>query len=668
MTTTHHHLAVVTDDGMPSREEYVGAVFGPDGFLAQHFERYEPRAGQIALAQACATSLAGGNHLFAEGPTGTGKSLGYCVPASFEAACQADDEEGVVVIATANIALQEQLVQKDLPLLREILPWVVDFSLLKGFANYLCLDEMYLSDAKRGRLQLGDANDRYEQIREWAETTTTGDRNELPFEPGAEWAKFSTSRDDCKGNKCDLADECFARRAQSSAKAARIIVTNYHLLFAHLKVLATTDGNVSVLPPGVNTIIMDEAHKAADIARDFFGFELRVGQCRKLARKLDGELGEDLESIANGFFMDLDTLRRDPRRYKTRLRKPGQINPSELIAVLDESRVAFRDFAASFGSPPPKTKESKRQEEAKKAEGRCANIMLSLKQAANLADDPDVVYHLEGDNRGTTLRAKVVNIAPILEQWLFGRHKVICTSATLANAGGSFAFVMRELGAPKEQTDTLVAESPFDHARQGLLVVPKTLPMPTQDQDAYRRAVVDLTLETIELARGRTLCLFTSYRNLGMVRDALFDCPYPVLVQGDAPRTQLIERFKAETNSVLLGTESFWAGVDVPGEALSCVVIDRIPFPTPEDPVLDAISAHDDRWFFTYSVPRAQIQLKQGVGRLIRSVHDRGVIVMLDRRLIDKSYGRQFVRALPPYLRSRRLESVREFLDADRRD
>ena len=662
-----HHLSVVgSSSSTPSREEYLRAVFGSEGFLAGRFDGYRIRKGQVELAKAVEHCISKRKHLFAEGPTGTGKSLAYCVPASYEAA-HGPQDDNIIVIATANIALQEQLVEKDLPLLKEILPWEVDFALLKGIGNYLCLDEMYGADAARGRLFSGNEDDLYERIRKWADETTTGDKSDLPFDPGAEWVKFSTTRDECKGDKCDQADECFARKTQKRAKQAKIIVTNYHMLFAHLRVQLETDGLIGVLPVGISTVIMDEVHKAADIAREFFGFEIRRGAVRRLARKIDDmELKAQLEEDSNSFFNELTYLKDDPDRYRTRLKKKEPIDDSykNVCESLLASSEWFAEEAERIWDPPKRSKEAKKKREYELAAKRCREIAGSIDSAMHLKDDPNVVYHLEKDQSGSaTLKAKVVNIGPILQGLLFGQHRVICTSATLAGVGGSFDFAMKELGAPEEDCITLLAESPFDFREQGLLVVPSDLPMPQKEPERYREAVARYTAKAIELAGGRTLCLFTSYRNLSLAHDYLRPrCKHRLLRQGEMPRTKLIEIFKEDKNSVLLGTESFWAGVDVPGEALSCVVIDRIPFPTPDDPVLDAISDHNDNWFFDYSVPRAQIQLKQGVGRLIRSVTDRGVVVMLDRRLIDKSYGRQFIRALPPFLKTRDISAVKEFL------
>ena len=593
----------------------------------------------------------------------TGKSLAYCVPAVYEVThAPPSDDPRVVIIATANIALQEQLVEKDLPLLQEILPWKFSFGLLKGINNYLCVEEMFNSEARRGRL-VTNTNDTFGKLRSWADETELGDKSELDFDPGAEWMKFSTTTDECKGDNCAHADVCFARKAKAKAKGSQIIVTNYHMLFAHFRLQQTTDGAVGIFPPGAQTIIMDEVHKAGDIARDFFGFELRKGALVRLSRKIKTqELAEDVEVELNKFFEALASLR-DSRAYKTRLRSKDCIASAGLIEVLTAAGSWFTKAAAAYGDPVAMSDQAKKKQQLHRDAERCLSIIDNITQVMQLHDDPNIVYHIETDSRGNAaLKAKVVNVAPVLAEFLFGQHNVVCTSATLAGGGGKFDFAIKELGAPKDETATLLAESPFDFKKQALLVVPNTMPFPSED--AYRLQVAKHCLAAIKQAKGRTLCLFTSYKNLNITAEHLEGkTKFEILKQGDMPRMKLLARFKENKSSVLLGTESFWAGVDVPGEALSCVVVDRIPFPTPEDPVLDAISEHDSNWFFNYSIPRAQIQLKQGVGRLIRAVTDRGVVVMLDRRLTDKNYGREFIRALPPFLKSRDMKTIGEFLN-----
>lgn len=652
----------------PIPTDYLDATFGESGYLSQRFSGYAPRAGQVALAQAIDAAMRGidgKKHVIAEGPTGTGKSLAYSVTATYHAA----EQRKTVVIATANIALQEQLVSKDLPLLQSILPWPFTFGLLKGIGNYLCLSEREKNVELRGvrGTQFAFAQDAFDAINAWAEQTLTGDKNELPFEPGKEWAHFSTSSDDCKRDRCRFADDCFARRAMSEAREKDVIVCNYHLLFADVMVRLATQGEAYVIPP-YEIAILDEAHKAADIARNFFGWRLTPNVIRRAVRKLaptrdshglPDAVARELEGACNDWFCGL-TDYMESKYYQTRLRVMEPVDASEFIAALEEALDHEDDLLTGVG----KDREAEVMNSIKKL--RLAR--KAVEDAMMLARDPEVVYVLEkGSGSYAALKSMEVNVAPILKAQLFDAcDSVTVTSATLST-GGRFDWIMEEIGAPKEETITLEAPSPFVK-EQALIVVPdrKVMPMPQEKED-YSYEVRRVVRRIVEMTKGGVLCLFTSYKNLNAAASELAAArlPYKVLVQGCKPRSQLVEEFKADRDSVLLGTESFWAGVDVPGPALRCVIIDRLPFPTPDDPVLDAISGHDDRWFWKHSVPRAMIQLKQGVGRLIRSVGDRGVVVVLDRRLREKTYGRDFLRSLPPMFHSRDMNDIVDFLDDD---
>lgn len=682
-----------------SIETYINDVFGSEGMLAAEFEGYQPRAGQIQLAQTIHDAINGdGNatHVIAEGPTGTGKSLAYSVPAIFNA----KTTRKTVVIVTANIALQEQLVNKDLPLLKKILPFDFSFALLKGIGNYLCLDSL---EETQGQQQLGlkfsdfdrggDNPERYEQIVEWSRLTKRGDKNELPFEPGALWSKFSTSSDDCKRDKCDHRDQCFALAAIELAKSVDVIVTNYHVLCAAIMVARKTRYNVAILP-AASVVVCDEAHKLPDIAREFFGMSLSFGSLKKVLRKATAK-GRDLEKAgapkgladvaeeaAVKFFGALTDFYRSAR-YETRLKRENPVPSDDLLSALEGVRFATHKAAASIEDMTGEKKIAKRHRELELAEARIVEFMNGVREAFTLAREPECVYFLEEDRQErAVIRSKVIDVAPILAHDLFKvgpllddedalddprpDHAVI-TSATLST-GGNFDFIGSELGAPMADTSTVIGQSPFSK-EQSLLVVPDARTVPFANgasSEAFSARVPSLMAEIIESARGRTLCLFTSYKNLRATRDHLIRTglarKYRILVQGDAPRSQLVAEFKADTSSVLLGTESFWAGVDVQGEALSCVAIDRLPFPHFNDPVMSMLSEHDDRAFFSQMVPRASIQLKQGVGRLIRTVNDRGVVVILDRRIVDKGYGKSIVRSLPDSFKSRSLEAVAEFL------
>jgi len=632
---------------------YLDAVFAVDGPLAHALDGYEPRAGQIALARSVDDSIARGLHLLAEAPTGTGKSIGYAVPLTHHAA------GGLrAVIATANIALQEQLARKDLPLCARVLPWDVSFALLKGRNNYLCLQRLGETRAA-GRFAFaalpGDV-EALAAIEAWADTTTTGDVSDLPFEPPPRlWRRFSVLAEDCPGAACRFHDDCFAMRARAAAARASVVITNYHMLFAHLQLRDAT-GEELVLPH-FDVAILDEGHKAADIARDFFGFRVTAGAVRFAGRLLPRAghegLRAALEEQAAAFFAALLAHRRSAD-YRARLREPGRVPCEEVCAAL---RTAARAYLVAA--------------EAAQDAGEHADLERAARRADTLADrvdaamslaDRGAVYYLDvDDEERAALCCKLVDVAPFLARALFEpARSVTVTSATLS-AGESFEFVRREVGV--DMARELIVESPFSFRDQCLLVVPDGMPLPSEP--AFPAAVADTVAEVIDLARGRTLALFTSYRNLNLTRDRLALSGHRVLCQGALPRTTLIDEFRRDVHSVLLGTESFWGGVDVPGESLSCVVIDRLPFLTPDDPLLDAIAERDERCFVTQSLPRAVIAFKQAFGRLIRTATDRGVVVVLDRRILTRRYGEAFLQNLPRVRRTESLADVARFLDGD---
>ncbi len=695
------------EGNIPSRDAHIDAVFGATGYLSKVFDGYTPRPGQVALAHAVDHALAERTHLLAEGPTGTGKSLAYAAPASYHAAITGQN----VVIVTANIALQEQIVNKDLPLLRSIVPWPFTFALLKGRNNYLCVDRYYQEAADRMRTDLeaqGEDRKQLPVVREWARESIrggvgaeTGDMSELPFEPSYNvWRRFSVGSDECKKSRCKMKHDCFANAALERGRTAKVIVTNYHMLYAHLSVYMTA-GFDAVLPP-FHVAILDEVHKAPDIARDFFGFKLGPGAVRNLSRKLRKIAGEDnaahraadeLDRACGWFFNQLSALKHDGKRYKARL--TGEFSRDELGAF--ESMDAALGVASSFfkgrcdalsksiaehseeggGLEAQADEMNDELGQAENDRDRASEIRAQIKTASEPLGKREVFFVEEDERSGnTSLCSKLVYPADALRPGLWDKQvidrergvisdriTVVGTSATLATDGGSFDFAAEELGV--EDYDELVAESPFRWPEQCLFIVPEGMPDPNDPE--FRAAMAKVVERTVLLAGGRTLGLFTSRRNMEHTHDAIVGTcrtqGYTLLKQGDAPRTKLIERFKTDETSVLLGTESFWAGVDVPGPALSVVVIDRLPFPTPDDPVMDAIATRDDAWFWKYAIPRSIIAFKQGFGRLIRSLGDRGVVVCCDNRIVKKRYGKQYLRALPPVPKSTRIEALADWLN-----
>jgi ATP-dependent DNA helicase DinG len=707
-------------EDVPSRDSYIDAVFGAQGILSRVFAGYSPRPGQVALARAVDRAIAQRGHLLAEGPTGTGKSLAYAVPATYYAATEGKK----VVIVTANIALQEQIVEKDLPFLKKILPWDFSYALMKGRHHHLCLDrlqdyELQSKSLFNGGRDHGGANAEERRqlpiVYEWARASATagcqletGDVSELPFEPLHNvWKKFSVSSDECKRQRCKHKNACFPNRARELARQSLVVVTNYHLLCANIG-MYLEKGQDYILPP-FHVAILDEAHKTADIARDAFGSSITLEALRKIARPLqddDPRLVDDHDRACSMFFATMGAIKRNKERYKARIR--GGFSADEIACwetlrasidrVLSIYRVNVPNLQAQLeaivsrgGADSHQHKRAAQLvDEQEKAQTKAAKYLDSLTKAMSPPQKGDrEVFFIDEDDKGRiTVASRLMYASDFLKPGLFEhtapvgedeelpddaqpdadgapcvRTAVIATSATLAVDGGKFGFAASELGVPAGYEE-LVAESPFDWKNQCLFVVPEGMPEPNSLD--FPDAVAKMTEKIIKQAKGRTLGLFTSRRVLNHVYDAIVPTvgrQYTILKQGDASKMKLIERFKSDVSSVLLGNESFWAGVDVPGEALSCVIIDRLPFPTPDDPVLDALSAQDDRWFFKHSVPRAIIAFKQGAGRGVRSVSDKCVVVCLDRRLIDKSYGKQFLKALPADLpKSMRLDAIGEFL------
>lgn len=637
--------------------DYIDDIFGSHGIMSKAFEGYEPRQGQVALARAVDRAIADKKHLLSEAPCGIGKSMAYGVPAVWHAT----QHGRRVAIVTANIALQEQLHTKDLPTLGRILPWRFKHSLIKGRSNYLCVDKWQDEQANSSlkSRKLKKDRDQYRAILSWARKTHAGDMSEMDFTPPpAIWHLFSSGSDECKGGDCKCHADCFAERAKSEAADANIFVTNYHLLFAHLQVRMAT-GKDLILPE-FDVAVCDEAHKAADIARDFFGFRITEGSVR-FASRLMGRLHmqdeyEALDDQARIFFNNLKRLYRSGS-YRIRFRSPPEIEWRPLRDAMSDLRSSFMSAAFAVGDGGGRNDEKAALMRAAASAGRLA---ANLEEAMTLAN-PDTVYYLEESHgESIALMAKPIYVAPILASELFGKTgSVIATSATLA-VDGAFSHTAKELGATDPMT--LVVDSPFDFSNKAILVIPENMPDPTDK--SFPLVVAESVERIVEFADGRTLGLFTSYRNLETAWARVVDNgKYKILKQGDKPRTALIEEFRSDVRSVLLGTESFWTGVDVPGEALSCVIIDRLPFQTPDDPVLNAISERSTDWFMAYSVPKAVIAFKQGFGRLIRRTTDRGVVVLLDRRIVTKPYGRKFLSSIPDVRRSKFLESVKKFLD-----
>lgn len=651
--------------------DYIEETFGIGGHLASINPEFRPRAGQIEIARAVDHVLAKKIHLVAEAPTGTGKSFAYLVPTLYHALSSPDGQRQRVLVVTENIALTEQLINKDLPDLAVALPWPFTFKLVKGRNNYLCPDR--LSQARRDGDLAGAVKEPGGHlipiIEKWAAKTTTGDKSELAELPPAPiWDLFSVGADDCKGKKCGFYATCPSVKARREAQHADVVVTNYHLLFWHIKLRALT-GLDSILPP-YDIVVLDEGHRTAEIGRDLFGFELSMGSIRRIGRFLAAKfldnraLWDNLVQTGESFFGK--TMRfKDSLDYKARLRQGHPLDPSLLInQLLDVS--TFYQKEASSGMLKANTD----PDDLEKYAGRAVQLAKDFHEACIAPITGNAYFIEDTQSRGrrwVSIKCRPKSVADILAAQLFEKTPVVAISATMA-VSNRFDHAVEEFGIQNNDRQEIVSESPFDWRKQALFIVPGGMPDPSKDRARFDEVVQKLTGRVMELTKGRTMALFTSVR----ARDACYEyvkrlrLPYQLLRQGDMPNTALVEEFKKDVSSCLFGCASFWSGVDIPGEALSCVIIDKLPFLTMDDPVYDLVAESDRNAFNHYMVPRAVIEFKQAFGRLIRRETDRGVVVMMDPRVKppNKNYSGAFWNSLPAFVsQSENIEHIPKFLD-----
>lgn len=592
-------------------------TFSPGGALAATLPGFEARAEQAALAAAVERALATGEHLLAEAGTGTGKSLAYLIPAL---------ESGRrVVIATATKALQEQLLANDVPAAARALDRTVHVAVLKGRQNYVCRKQL----VGFGQMLLRDPDDEaaYEALLPWLGETETGDRAELPVEPSASlWAELAVGADRCAGRSCPFLSSCFAEAARARAGEAELVIANHALYFADL----SAGGGVL---PDHDAVVFDEAHRIEETAATWLGGRVSRAALRRFASDIERGCREADEAVPG---RALDRVERAgdrligaiaPPSGRRRLRQP----PVEEALVLVDALAALADELHGRG-------------EGLDQLSRRALAIAGQVEACMSEGERERVIWAEPD----TIAWAPVDVSLRLRELLWGEGPTaILVSATLTT-GDDARFVRQRLGL--DNARELVVGSPFDFREQVLLYVPRTMPDPRGDGFAERAA--DEAAALLALSRGRALVLTSSYRALDVMRQRIVGrVPYEVLVQGDLPRERLLERFRAEVDSVLLATSTFWQGVDIPGESLSLLVIDKLPFSAPGDPLhearCEAVEARGGDWFRDFALPAAMLQLRQGFGRLIRSHEDRGVVAILDPRLRTRPYGRAFLSALP---------------------
>jgi ATP-dependent DNA helicase DinG len=626
-------------------------TFAADGALAGSVSNFKLRTEQLEMSEAIGEAIEATGILVAEAGTGTGKTFAYLVPALLAG--------GKVIVSTGTKTLQDQLFSRDLPAVRDALASGASTALLKGRANYVCLYRLRRA-ASEGRFATREDALQIRKIERFAAATTTGDRADLADVPedAPVWTHASSTRDNCLGQSCPDYKDCFVMRARRNALAADVVVVTHHLFFADL---VLREEGISELLPACNTVIFDEAHQLPETARMFFG-----------------------ETVSSPQLIDL------ARDVRMELRAAGGASP-ELERVAARLEKAARDLRLAFGEPAARLAWSQAlrapefPDALHKLNGSLHLLEEALAAQAGRAEGLDACARRAGAARLILVRlreteaptevrwvevfshAVQLHVTPLSSADLFRRQMTdhprawIFTSATLA-VGEDFSHFTRELGVADALTRRWA--SPFDFPRQALLYVPKALPEPNDAR--FTEAVIEAALPVLRASEGRAFLLFTTLRALRRAHELLRDrIPYPLLVQGTGSRSQLLSRFRALGNAVLLGSQSFWEGVDVRGEALSLVVIDKLPFAPPDDPVLAAriegIRSQGGNPFNDLQLPQAVLQLKQGAGRLIRDETDRGVLMLCDPRLVSKPYGRRILQSLPPMKLTRELAEVETF-------
>ncbi len=654
--------------------------FAPGGVLSKTHTAYEFRRGQLQMAQAVEEAIAEKRNLIVEAGTGTGKTLAYLLPVIRSGKR--------VVISTNTKNLQEQLFFKDVPFLERALfadgGGKLSVCYMKGRNNYLCKKKLYdLTD--QPVLSGVEEIEHYRAIAAWEKTTQTGDRAELAELPEASmlWHKLDARADTCLGQKCKEWERCFITEMRRRATESDIIIVNHHLFFADLAIKLEADGapDAGVLPD-CGVVIFDEAHELEEVAGNYFGISVSNLRMEELARDTEALLQREhlytpqmsgaiqsMRERSQLFFSLLPT--REGRFAFDGRREFLEENGDEFLAL----NQALHRLGAELDQLKPKP------EEAFALIRRTQQLQVQLGFVME-NEDPNTVFWIERrgfrgaagvsarqsdekSHRGRTnvyLQATPIEVGPILRECLWSKlETAVLTSATLAVSDG-FEYIRQRLGLDHARES--IVPSHFDYESQAILYVPPDLPDPRTPQFAAQAS--DRIRRLLEITRGRAFVLFTSYAQMNDIYDRLIGVlDFPMLKQGDAPKSALLEEFRMTPSAVLFGTSSFWQGVDVQGEQLSCVIIDRLPFSVPSDPVVaarvKAIDAGGGNAFYEYQVPSAVITLKQGFGRLIRSLHDRGLLALLDNRILKKSYGRVFVESLPRYSRTTDLKKVEEF-------
>jgi ATP-dependent DNA helicase DinG len=685
--------SIITDTPPEQPLPTLHDFFHPGGILAHSSLHFEHRPGQYTMARTIEQCFADRRHLIVEAGTGTGKTLAYLLPALR----RAREQKQRIIISTGTKNLQEQLYFKDIPFLESLLgPLRVCY--MKGRANYVCKQKLY---ALRDNPILSglDEISHFHSILQWERTTDTGDRaevNALP-ETSALWHKLDARSEVCLGQTCPNWEQCYITSMRRKALESDIVIVNHHLFFADLAIkqqVGRLDGSgppdAGILPEAA-AVIFDEAHELEDVASQYFGIALSNARFDELARDTESLLrakGVSTSAIESA----AQTVRERSKLFFASLPAgPSDLGRLEFIDRADFLEARGDAYLGASNALTRLESELERLRDVEEAPGlrkRAADIRNHLKFLLE-STDPNTVFWIErrassgvraaATHTGafsTHLQATPIDVSTLLAETLFTHYpSVILTSATLTVAAQpgdpssvrgepSFAHLKKRLGIPFPKE--LVVPSHFDYARQALLYLPQFMPQP-RDPNFIPQATEKIR-RVLEITRGRAFCLFTSYAQMRELHDRLLaELPYTLLMQGSAPRHVLLQQFRDTPNAVLFGTSSFWQGIDVQGEQLSCVIIDKLPFAVPSDPIMkartDAITAAGGNAFNDLQVPQAVIALKQGFGRLIRSLTDRGVLMLLDPRIRTTRYGATFLDSLPPYRRTDDITEVERFFN-----
>lgn len=638
---------------MPNATDNLSEILGENGLLSQAISGFTPRASQQTMAEAIEKALKSNSQLIVEAGTGTGKTFGYLVPIFLA--------ERKIIISTGTKNLQDQLFFKDLPVIKKIFPFPISVVLLKGRANYLCKQRLERNIAD-GRFVSRQLVSQLHTINEWSRMTLTGDISELQTVPedSAIWPQVTSTADNCLSQDCPFYKDCFVVKARQQALSADVVIVNHHLFFADMALQADGFGE---LLPGADAIVFDEAHHLPEIASQFFSTTLTGRQLIELARDTEAEVLQSAKDMRN-IIEETDKLQATTHEMRVAMgselrRAPW---PEPVPPLLEMSIQCVKQALQSL--------EEILKTVAVRSKGleNCWRRAIELIERFNLLTGQtpdDNVHWFETHTQSFTLQLTPMVVADNFKRHIEEKKRAwIFTSATLS-VKNSFHLFVDTLGLHKALQ--LQLKSPFDYQKQSLLYVPRGLP--DTHAQSYVETLVEAAIPVLDITQGKAFLLFTSYRAMERAAELLKDrIPFPMLLQGSMPKKELVEQFKAYGNAVLLGTSSFWYGVDVRGDALSCVIIDKLPFAAPEDPILKAriqmLRKQGIDPFQTYQLPNAVLTLKQGAGRLIRDSEDHGVLMICDPRLVGSRYGEAFLQSLPEMSRTRELDKVREFFVA----